>query len=90
MRKPQDLPLFRAAAAEIKARRADLQISQEELAHRAGLNRSFIGKLEVASTQPSMSGLFKLAIALEVDVAELVGRIAVRLARERRRAKKDA
>jgi len=84
MRKAQDLPLFRAMAGEIKARRAALQISQEELAHRAEVHRSFIARLEVAETQPSLAALFRLAHGLEADVVDLVSGIKRRYAREHR------
>lgn len=88
MRKAQDLPVLRATAAEIKARRASLKISQEELAHRADLHRSFVARLEVAQTQPSLAILFRLAEALNVDVADLTGAIAVRYRREQRQARR--
>lgn len=82
MRKPHDLPVLLAVAAEIKARRASLGISQEELAHRAGVHRSFVARLEVAETQPSTAVLFRLSEALEVDPVELVRGIANRYATE--------
>lgn len=90
MRKAQDLPVLRAAAAEIKSRRASLKISQEELAHRAGVHRSFVARLEIAETQPSLAVLFRLAEALEAEVADLTGAIAVRYRRERKQARRTA
>jgi predicted transcriptional regulator len=84
MRKAQDLPVIRAAAAEIKARRASLDISQEELAHRAGVHRSFIARLEVADTQPTLAVFFRLADALQTDVAELAAGVAARHFKEHR------
>ena len=85
MRKAQDLPVLRAAAAEIKARRASLQISQEELAHRAGVHRSFVARLEVGATQPSLSVLFRLARGLEAEFIDLAQGISERLVKEQRR-----
>lgn len=82
MRKAQDLPVLRAAAAEIKSRRASLKISQEELAHRAGVHRSFVARLEIAETQPSLAVFFRLAEALEVDVVELTQAMALRYRKE--------
>lgn len=78
MRKSQDIPVLAAAAAEIKARRGLLKISQEELAHRAGVHRSFIARVELAETQPSLAVVFRLADSLEVAPAELVAGIASR------------
>lgn len=82
MRKAQDQPVLRAAAAEIKARRGRLEISQEELAHRADVHRSFIARLEVAQTQPSLTVLLRIADALESDPAEVVRSIVERSKRE--------
>lgn len=88
MRKAQDLPVLRAAAAEIKARRASLKISQEELAHRADVHRSFVARLEVAETQPSLAVLFRLAEALEAEAVDLVGAIAIRYSKEQKQARR--
>lgn len=85
MRKARDVDVLKAAAAEIKACRARAKISQEELAHRAEVHRSFVARLEVAETQPSLAVLFRLAEALEVEPADLVRAIAVRLKHERMR-----
>jgi transcriptional regulator with XRE-family HTH domain len=90
MRKAQDLPVLRAAAAEIKARRASLKISQEELAHRAELHRSFVARLEVAQTQPSLAILFRLAEALGVDIVDLTGAIATLYRKEQRQARRPS
>lgn len=84
MRQSNDGSVLRAVAAEIKARRAELRISQEELAHRAGVHRSFVARLEVAETQPSLAVLFRLSEGLQVDPAELVRGIANRYATELR------
>ncbi len=66
MRTVQNPLLLKAFAAEIKARRGVLEISQEELAYRSGLSRTFLGKIEIASNQPSLTALFKLADGLQV------------------------
>lgn len=83
MRKPRDELLVNALAIEVRARRAALGCSQEELAHRAGLNRTFIGKLELAQAQPSLSVLFDLARALQVRPSDLVESVERRTAKER-------
>lgn len=90
MRKAQDLPVLRAAAAEIKARRAGLEISQEELAHRAGVHRSFVARLELAETQPSLAVYFRLADALEVDVVDLTQALALRYRKELKQSRRAA
>lgn len=82
MRKAKDEQVLRAAAAEIKARRGRIEISQEELAHRADVHRSFIARVEVAQTQPSLAVLVRIADALEIDAAELVRAIVARCKNE--------
>ncbi|EHR73142.1 putative transcriptional regulator with C-terminal CBS domains [Burkholderiales bacterium JOSHI_001] len=82
MRKAKDEQVLRAAAAEIKARRGRIEISQEELAHRADVHRSFIARVEVAQTQPSLAVLVRIADALEIDAAELVRAIVARCKHE--------
>lgn len=56
----------------VKARRNQLQISQEELAHRASINRSYIAKLELAQNQPSLSVLERISQGLEMGLDELI------------------
>ncbi len=55
----------------IKAQRASLGISQEELAHRAGLHRTYISDLERGARNPSIESIEKLAGALQISVAKL-------------------
>ena len=78
MRNASDSPLLQSIAAEIKFRRSTVGISQEELAYRAGVHRSFVARLEVAATQPSVAVLFRLAHALSSEPAELVAGISRR------------
>jgi len=42
-------------------------VSQEELAHRAGIGLTNIARLETAANQPSLSVLFCLCDALQAD-----------------------
>lgn len=78
----QDGRIVRAAAAEIKARRGRLDISQEELAFRSDIHRSFVAKLEVGRSQPSLAVLVRIAEALEMDAGDFVRSILKRSKRE--------
>ena len=49
-----------------------LGLSQERLAHESGINRTYIGSLESGRRNPSFDNLCRLAIALGVDVGELI------------------
>jgi transcriptional regulator with XRE-family HTH domain len=48
--------------------------SQEELAHRAGLDRTYISSLERRKYVPTLDVLDKLAGALDVEPAQLIVR----------------
>ena len=83
MRSNQDPALLRAFAAEVKARRLALKINQEALAHASPVNRSFVAKLQVAATSPSLTTLFRLANGLELEPWELVLSVQERYEKER-------
>jgi CheY-like chemotaxis protein len=57
--------------AAIKRGRTELSISQEELAYRAGLHRTYVSDLERGARNPSIDSVEKLAQALQVSVSML-------------------
>ena len=65
-------PLVREFGDRVRARRGELGLSQEALAHRAGLQRAYIGQLETGMRSPGLETLAKLAKALEMDLGDLV------------------
>lgn len=58
----------------IKAERSVLGISQEELAYRASLHRTYISDVERGARNPSLESVEKLAQALELSVPTLFQR----------------
>lgn len=68
----RNIPLCEAFAIELRIRRNAGSLSQEELAHHAGINRTYVAKLELAQNQPSLTVLFELAKALNCGLPELV------------------
>lgn len=90
MRAHQDPDLLRAFAAEVRARRDAAHLSQEALAFQCGLNRTFIAKLELGQTSPSLTTLFRLAEGLEASPGELVDATAIRLRKERAASRRRA
>lgn len=56
----------------VRARRTALKLSQEALAHRAGLHRTYVGSLERGERNVALLNIVRLGKALEVDPAELV------------------
>ena len=72
MRSNQDPALLQAFAAEVKARRAALALSQEGLGFASGITRTFVAKLELGQTSPSLTTIFRLAEGLEVGPDEMI------------------
>jgi transcriptional regulator with XRE-family HTH domain len=48
--------------------------SQEQLAERADLNRSYVGEVERGQATPSLITLSKLAVALEIRLSSVIAR----------------
>jgi transcriptional regulator with XRE-family HTH domain len=63
-----------ARCKNVKKARRRVGLSQEDLAHEAGVNRSFVGQIERCLANPSLDVIVKLATALRVDVADLLKR----------------
>ena len=59
----------------IKARREELGLSQETLATRAELHRSYIGDVERGRRNVALRNVERLAAALELTIPELFKRV---------------
>ncbi len=57
----------------LKQKRIRRALTQEDLAQKAGLTTASVARIERNETEPRMSTLRKLAKALDLDPAELVG-----------------
>ena len=55
----------------IRVLREAMGISQEELADRAGMHRTYLGGIERGERNPALKNIGALAKALEVDISEL-------------------
>lgn len=75
MRPSRNQELINALAIEIKARRLELEYSQEDLAGRCELDRPYISLIEVGKKQPTISVLYRLAGALDLSFEEFARRI---------------
>ena len=64
-------PYLDILGQRIRARRSDLGLSQEGLAHAAGLDRSYVGRIERGEHNLTFVSLVRLARALGSDVATL-------------------
>jgi transcriptional regulator with XRE-family HTH domain len=82
MRPSRNQELISAMAVEIKARRLELQYSQEDLAGHCELDRPYISLLEVGKKQPTISVLYRIAQGLNLSFEEFAGRIDRRYAKQ--------
>jgi predicted transcriptional regulator len=64
--------LLEAVCRSVHEQREHLSISQEELAHRAGLHRTYISDIERGARNPSLKTLSRLAEALELCTSDLI------------------
>jgi transcriptional regulator with XRE-family HTH domain len=84
MRPSRNQALIDALAVEVKVRRKELELTQEDLAGRCELDRPFISLIEVGKKQPSISVLYRIAGALQLAFAEFCERIDTRYRKELR------
>ena len=59
--------------------RKQCELSQEVLAHEAGLERNYISLLELGKNSASIKTLFKLSPVLNVSVSDMMGRVEIAL-----------
>ncbi|MFI0849129.1 helix-turn-helix domain-containing protein [Mesorhizobium sp. IMUNJ 23232] len=64
------MSLRETVARNLRRLRQEKSVSQEELAHRAQVNRNYVGMLEREEYSASVDMLEKLAGALDVDPME--------------------
>lgn len=64
-------PYLDILGKRIRAKRRELGMSQEGLAHEAGLDRSYVGRIERGEHNLTFVSLVKIARAMGCDVAAL-------------------
>ena len=64
--------LRRTFGDNVRRRRKELGLSQEELADRAQVHRTFIGHVERAETNVSIDNIDRISAALEIPASELL------------------
>ena len=55
--------------------REEKRLTQEELAHRAGMHRTYLSDIERGSRNPSLVNIEKLAVGLGITLEELFSRL---------------
>ena len=61
-----------AFGKRVREVRLSVDISQEELAHRSGLDRSYVGQVERGERNLTLENIFRIAEGLGVPPAKLV------------------
>ena len=56
----------------VRERRLALGLTQQDLADRAGLHRSYIGEIELDRRNVTLKSAEKIAKALQIDIATLL------------------
>ena len=69
-----------AFGAAVRALRSEQGMAQEALAHRAGIERSHMGKIERGEHMPTLAIILKIARALGCSAADLMTATESRLA----------
>jgi transcriptional regulator with XRE-family HTH domain len=75
MRPSRNALLLQALGTALKERRNELGLTQEDVAGVAELDRPFITMIEAAKKQPTVSVLWRLAVALQLSPADFVDRV---------------
>lgn len=66
-----DSEILKKFGERVRQLRKQKDISQEELAHRADLHRTYIGMIERAEKNITLLNIEKIANALEVTIKEI-------------------
>ena len=66
-------PALKALGSAIQRARDAQGVSQEELAHVAGVDRAYLSSIERGGQNPGVMLIFSIANALGITVADLVG-----------------
>ena len=64
-----------------------MNVSQEELAFRAGVDRTFVSRIERGIRQPTITTLVGLGLALGVSAAELVREVEAEYRKQEKQKK---
>lgn len=67
-------PAHAAFGDAIRSIRKEREVSQESLALKCGLDRTYISGIERGTRNPSLTNIFKIAAALDVSPVELFAR----------------
>lgn len=64
-------PVLEKFGRRVKEERLKQHLSQEELAERAGVHRTYVGMIERAEKNITLTNIEKIALALGIKIADL-------------------
>ena len=67
-----DSEILKKFGDKVRDLRKQRNLSQEDLAYKAGLHRTYIGMIERAEKNITLLNIEKIANSLEVDITELL------------------
>jgi len=70
--RPEDCKLVRVFATNVRQRRVDLGLSQEDLAEKAGVHRTYVGMLERCEKNVTIYNIERIATALNIEPSTLL------------------
>jgi transcriptional regulator with XRE-family HTH domain len=79
------MDLLQAFGIVLKQLRTKKALSQEELAHRSSLDRTYISLLERGLRSPTINTLFALCRSLEINSSQFIAEIETILMEKERR-----
>lgn len=65
-------PISKKVGKQLRKIRKQKGLSQEELAHKAGLYRTYVGHIETGARLPNVFTLWRLAKVMKVDLGDLL------------------
>lgn len=72
MTKEEEIKIIHNFSKKIRIYRENMGMSQEKLAEKADLHRTYIGSLERSEKIPSLITIVKIARALNVNISDLI------------------
>ena len=68
----REITALKRMGSRIRQRRREIGLTQEDLADNADLSPHYVSQIEAGRRNPTFSVLFRLSVALELDLGDLV------------------